>query len=60
MFNKPFITFIDKNEPNDRFDSLIKIFKIKNRIFGRNDKPDIKVYMNEFGFQNFEVLIIKV
>ena len=55
--------YIQENEPKNRIEidkllTIEEIIKI-SKVLNINDKPDIKVYMNEFGFQNFEVLIIK-
>lgn len=55
--------YIQENEPKNRIEidkllTIEEIIKI-SKVLTINDKPDIKVYMNEFGFQNFEVLIIK-
>ena len=43
IFNKPFITFINKNNAIERFITLKKILKIENRIFYYNEKPNISL-----------------
>ena len=55
--------YIQENEPKNRIEidkllTIEEIIKI-SKVLNIDDKFDIKVYMNEFGFQNFEVLIIK-
>ena len=41
IFNKPFITFINKNNPIERFITLKKLFKIGNRMVYYNQNPNI-------------------
>ena len=43
IFNKPFISFLFKDSPKDRFISLKKAFKIKKRIYEYNQIPDINL-----------------
>ena len=38
IFNKPFITIYNKKDAKERFDSLSKIFGIKERLFHQGDK----------------------
>ena len=47
IFNKPFVAFINKNEANDRFDSLIKTFKINDRVYDINESPNINLLLNK-------------
>ena len=55
--------YIQENKPNNpiELDKLLTIEDIINigKELKIEDKPDIKLYMSEFGFKNFEVLIIK-
>ena len=55
--------FIQENKPKDKIEldkllTIEDIMKISQNINIEN-KKDIEVYMDEFGFKNFEVLIIK-
>ena len=44
IFNKPFISFKKKINAEARFNSLLNVFDLKNRIFSNNDKePDISL-----------------
>jgi len=43
IFNKPFVSFIFKNSPRERLNSLKKIFNIGNRIFEYNQFPDVNL-----------------
>ena len=45
IFNKPFVAFNSKNEANDRFDSLIKTFKITDRVYEINESPNINLLL---------------
>ena len=51
IFNKPFIAFNFKSKGGERFNTLKEIFNLKNRIYQKNQKPDInlinkKLYIN--------------
>ena len=43
IFNKPFITFINKNNAIERFISLQKLLKLENRFFYYNEIPNISL-----------------
>ena len=43
IFNKPFISFLFKKSPKERFISLKETLEIKNRIFGYNQIPNINL-----------------
>ena len=45
IFDKPFISFIEKERGNERFNSLKEVFGIGNRIFDYNSTPDFKLLM---------------
>ena len=52
IFRKPFVTFIYKDGNNERFDSLIEIFGIGNRIMEYNKKPSISLLTEPLNFNN--------
>lgn len=43
IFNKPFISFIFKNSPKERFISLKETLNINNRVFEYNQKPNVNL-----------------
>ena len=43
IFNKPFVSFIFKNSPRERLNSLKKTFNVENRIFEYNQTPDVNL-----------------
>ena len=43
IFNKPFVTFFNKNNAVERFNSLKKLFKIENRFFNSKQIPNINL-----------------
>ena len=43
IFNKPFVSFLFKDSPKERFISLKEEFKIENRIYEYNQTPDINL-----------------
>ena len=45
IFNKPFITIYHKLDAKERFNSLDKIFKIKDRLFEQGDKVTFEQLM---------------
>ena len=56
-------TYIQENNKKNKIElskllSIEDIIKI-SKLLNLDDKTDIKLFMDEFGFQNFEVLIIK-
>ena len=43
IFNKPFISFVYKTRGNERFNTLIELFNINNRIFAYNSIPNLEL-----------------
>ena len=43
IFNKPFISFVDKKRGYERFNNLKEIFNINNRIYFQNSSPNINL-----------------
>jgi hypothetical protein len=52
IFNKPFVSFIFKNSPRERLNSLKKIFKVENRIFEYNQIPDVNLLTTPLNINN--------
>ena len=69
MFNKPFITFLNKVRGKGRFDSLIEVFNLENRIVdtSNNKTPDINLLSEPLhlnmtlfnGLKNFSIYYLK-
>ena len=47
MFNKPFLSFINRERGKGRFDSLIEIFNITNRIIDTKKNQTIDINLLE-------------
>ena len=67
IFNKPFVVFLYKGNPSERFKSLGEILRIKNRIFNYYESPNINLLMTPLNInytyinflKNFSINYIK-
>lgn len=59
IFKKPFVSFINKSNSIDRFNSLRQIFKIDNRIFLSNQKPNISLLTTPLNIDYNRINILK-
>ena len=41
IFNKPFVTFLKSIRGNERFNTIMEVFGIKDRFFGENKWPSL-------------------
>ena len=59
IFNKPFISFIFKMSPKERLYSLKNLFKLENRIFEYNEKPDINLLKTPLNINHSLMKLLK-
>jgi hypothetical protein len=60
IFNKPFVSFIFKNSPRERFISLKKIININNRIFNYNEFPNINLLTTPLNINKTLINLLKI
>ena len=59
IFNKPFVTFIFKGTPKERFLSLKEGFGIKNRLFEYNQMPNISLLTTPLNINQTFINLLK-
>jgi hypothetical protein len=56
IFNKPFVVFVNKDRGNARFDSLLKLFKLENRLITTNE---IVPYLYELDYSEVNKILVR-